>query len=175
MAVSSTSFQKGNKLNPNLGKGRPKGSPNKSTLLRAEFEKRAEEDLLVVYDGIINAIKAGESWAYSLFFKECLAPKKKETALISVEGDRLPAFLEGLQQFQELTYDEVLAGIKAFTSVKLAEKIQEFTRERSEEEKHELLKKLEYTLDHDPQYLEWRKSNPTKNEQWKEIKKLRAN
>lgn len=74
----------------------------------------------VVYQKLRKAMAAGEAWAHKIFWRD-LVPKRKDTVIIDYRKDELEALLEGLSQFTELTYNEVLAEIKVLSSIKFVQ------------------------------------------------------
>ena len=147
--LTTTSYKKGDRGNPN---GRPKGSLNKFNQLRFEFARSAETDLIAAYEELRAAMKTGEGWAHQIFWKY-MVPKRmyKDTVIVDCSGDKLSALLDGLKQFQELTYEEVLDGIKALSSVKLEQKIEEIEAELSNQEKKALINKINFFVEHHQQ------------------------
>lgn len=108
--------------------GRKAGSKNHATTACAEMRKLAVDDYNAAYTELRNAMKVGEGWAHSIFFKE-LIPKKVYTDTILLElmentpEARVAAITNALSQYDELTHSEAMKELSVFSKIKLVENI----------------------------------------------------
>jgi len=78
-------------------------SLNESNKLHTEFNF-ATDQVEDTYQKLWAAIKAGEGWAYKIYWRILLPVSMwdEETVVIDCKKDKLEALLEGLKQFKEL-------------------------------------------------------------------------
>lgn len=144
-------FQKGICPNPN---GRPKGSLNVYTKEYNRIKGLAAEKYEEAFRILWEAVKANESWAHQLFFKE-LVPKnyKYQTVFIKKLMDKdknmegaINVRMDALAEFDEVTQPELLDQLKVLNSLKVTDKLveQEVIRESRESliEKVQLIEKI---------------------------------
>jgi hypothetical protein len=139
---SRTSFKKGQIGNP---KGKPKGTFSEHKKRFIEIQKLAANDAPKMYELLQNAITAGESWAYQIYWKELyVLPKNYNEETIEVKlpeeisklgiDDYLKNFIEGLAKFEYYTKEEVNSIIKTLGNAKLAESIKNIIKSNANEE-----------------------------------------
>jgi hypothetical protein len=128
---SSTSFKKGQIGNP---KGKPKGTFSEHKKQFIKIQKLAANDAPKMYELLQNAIAAGESWAFQIYWKELyVLPKNYNEETIEVKlpeeignlgiDEYLKNFIEGLAKFEYYTKEEVNSIIKTLGNAKVAESI----------------------------------------------------
>lgn len=104
------------------GRGRPLGSMLETTKQFIKLKERVAENADEGLDMLWENMKKNESWSYKIFFD--LVPKrlKEQTANIrAAEGlSRIDALTKALNQFEELTHDEIMSELKALSNVELA-------------------------------------------------------
>ena len=71
---NQTSFKKGQIANP---KGRPVGSFSPLRKQLIEVRKTAIKDVDEIYEGLKEKMRAGEAWAYQIYFKELVSMPKE--------------------------------------------------------------------------------------------------
>jgi len=128
-------FVKGICPNPN---GRPKGAFNDIKKRFLQIQELASHDAKAVYQEIRDKMHAGEAWAYQIYYKELYSlPKKYKEDTVTIPeivsddtmniNARLKALIEALDKFEDYTYDEVIAAIKALSTIKTNEVIADKT------------------------------------------------
>jgi hypothetical protein len=138
---SSTSFKKGQIGNP---KGKPKGTFSEYKKKFIEIQKLAANDAPKMYELLQNAIAAGESWAFQIYWKELyVLPKNYNEETIEVKlpeeigklgiDEYLKNFIEGLAKFEYYTKEEVNSIIKTLGNAKLVESIKNIIKSNANE------------------------------------------
>lgn len=116
-----TTFKKGQVANPN---GRPKGAISEHRKHLQELMKKAACDVDRAYKELRTNMKAGESWAYQIYFKE-LIPKRLMQPMTQVEWkegqSRVDAITEALNGFDELTHREVVEELNVLKNMEIKE------------------------------------------------------
>lgn len=104
-------------LNP---KGRPKGAISNARKKFNAIVNHASNDALTVYHELRRHMLAGESWAYNIYFKD-LIPKKcfEQTVCIDDSKERAEALKDAINEFTDLTHDQLLKEIFATKSLEL--------------------------------------------------------
>jgi len=126
-------FVKGICSNPT---GRPKGAFNDIKKRFLQIQELASHDAKAVYQEIRDKMQAGEAWAYQIYYKELYSlPKKYKEDTVTIPeiasddtmdiNARLKVLIEALDKFEDYTYDEVIAAIKALSTIKTNEVIGE--------------------------------------------------
>ncbi len=116
-------YPKGMSGNP---AGRPKGTKNENTKRYVQIKNLASEKYQEAFDIVWQNVEKGEAWAVNLFFKE-LVPKNvyQKTAIVEYNGDsiddQIKAVVKALQQFDDLTREELLHKLRVLTNVKTNE------------------------------------------------------
>jgi|GEM_PF-1974179 len=130
MAVTSTSFKKGQSGNPN---GRPVGSYSPLRKQLMELRKLAANDVTEIYSKLKEAVVAKEAWAFQIYFKELVSIPKEwlnEVSIANVPTEiksvndinhAIAALASALLSVDTIPTDEALNLIKTLSSVKLTE------------------------------------------------------
>lgn len=143
-------FQKGVVTNP---KGRAVGCYSERKKQFIEIQKIASNKAPEMFTILENAMRTGESWAHQIYWKELFhIPKRylEETAVIAAipEGgtlnmdERVKAFMQALEQFEDFTRDEVLTALKVLNTIKSNE-VMETQAEHVRLTREELGQKIE--------------------------------
>ena len=120
-------FVKGMSGNPD---GRAKGSMNDSTKKYYRIKTLAAERYDEAFELLWEAVKAKESWAHQLFFKELVPKTLKHESIIlnsmdkSIKG-QITTLTEGLVEFDHVTEEDALNRLKTLAAVQLSDKVDE--------------------------------------------------
>lgn len=163
-------FQKGVVSNPN---GRKPGTYPEHKRQFIEVQKIAAGKAPEMFNLLENAIKAGESWAHQIYWKELFSiPKRylEDKAILPTLPDdktndlnaRITTFVQAIDQFEDFTRDELMTTLKVLTNIKSNEIIGEQT-EHIRLSREELGLKIE-NISAIMKLMEAEKNNETKEE-----------
>lgn len=154
MANSKTSFKKGKSGNP---EGRGKGAKNKSTIAWNKIRALAIDNYSEAYEELRNHMKAGEGWAWQLFFRHLVPQKPIDNAYIIVElpeklegqtiEEYLKLFVKGLKGKNEYTIDEWVRIVSALSRIEFHENLKEAWQNMTSEELKQEIKKCDSEIE----------------------------
>ncbi len=120
-------FIKGVCTNPN---GRAKGGMNETTKKYLRIKTLAAERYEEAFELLWEAVKAKESWAHQLFFRELVPKTLRHESIVlnmvdkSIKG-QITTLTEGLAEFDHVTEEDALNRLKTLAAVQLSDKVDE--------------------------------------------------